>query len=943
MTDAFQNVLNMSITGAYIAAAIIVLRLCMKRLPRRYSYALWSILGIRLLCPFSFSSAVSLFNLLKPTVAGSKITYIPQNIAYAEIPAVNVGIPAVNEAVNAALPAAEPAASVNPVQILLFAAATIWLVGIAAMLAYSVASYLAVRRRVSSATLLRENVYICGNIETPFVYGITKPKIYIPANVSGNDLDYILAHERAHIKRGDHITKLLALAALTLHWFNPFAWLSFKLMTKDMELSCDERVLVQLGHDVKKPYAEALLNISVKQNKLSYGGLLSFGESSIKSRIKGVLAAKKPTVIVTAVAVAAVIIAAACLLTNAEGGNKTLLDEAVNADYALYALNRASVERECTPAEVSSLADKLADIQNERVDSGKLSFPSGGYNYTITAYPDADSTAKHTSLDFSAAYDENGEMIYCINILETSSNDVYKISEEDYYEIRSLIDVFFDGNAFSSAINADYSSYALIAADVEREFAKSEIMPLLDRLGTVSTELFEPTEIVSDPTPNTLKMYSQNGEYTCVVLMNAVNAENDNVFYISLAATDAVNCYKIPESDWYEISTVFGSCYNRNIDGLQTTSPAAEPVPQDSAGNGEADVLAPLSLLGYYVGDDGRYRVRGEEWGIQEDYDIFRKYFFGTWSYPDGSQADFIIDDSEKCFFSAEHEFHFDNCYIVSDTVLLFRYGGSGGGTVYWLDTEKPDTLYGAYGGWGEHDFIYSDEKDVPMVWSHTKTSTLTSTSAEGYLSILKLRELARDHGIEPDMLYNIEYENGSGTERLYHDDWYQFYPVYLVSETADRLTLKTTVGNAYSLYERADVLLTLEKSGGVWTRTVEIRKAISVISDPPSFIYTGGGAAFQQTALNAVTAFLRGDREALSACLTNADYDAGLDGGNIYDNILYMVLDVGSHDGEAENDVVYPAVCRFAAQDSDTLSYINLGLKKTSDGWKVEYIYLQG
>lgn len=320
MTDFFRTVLNMSITGAYISAVIIILRLMMKNLPKKYSYMLWIILGIRLVCPFSFSSAVSIFNVLmpdKPAIETGQMEYIPSDIGYAENPTVTISVPAVNDAVNDYLPPAQPYNSVNPMQIIMLIASLIWVVGMAVMVVWSVVSWLSVKKRVRGAEE-KDGYSISPNIETPFVFGIKKPRIYLPDGISDEDKHYILAHENTHIRRGDHIVKIIAMAALCIHWFNPLVWISYRLMTKDMELSCDEKALDSFEENVKKAYANALLNISVKQNKLTLGGVLSFGESDIKSRIKGVLAAKKPKSIVTIIAVIALITAAVCLLTNAK-------------------------------------------------------------------------------------------------------------------------------------------------------------------------------------------------------------------------------------------------------------------------------------------------------------------------------------------------------------------------------------------------------------------------------------------------------------------------------------------------------------------------------------------------------------------------------------------------------------------------------------------------
>ena len=320
MTEIFRTVLNMSITGAYIAAAIIILRIAMKKLPKKYSYLLWAILGIRLLCPFSFSSAASIFNVLvpeKPAINSGQMEFIPNDIEYAAEPRITVSVPPVNNVISEQLPSAQPTASANPMQTAMAVGTFVWAFGVLAMAVYTVVSYISVRKKVRNAKLSDGNVYTCESIETPFVFGLIKPHIYLPENLADGDRPYIIAHEQTHIDRKDYIVKLIAMVALCVHWFNPMVWLSYRLMTKDMELSCDEKALGSFDLDVKKAYANALLNISLKQNRLSLGGVLSFGESNIKSRIKGVLGAKKPKVTAVISAVIAVIAAAVCLLTNA--------------------------------------------------------------------------------------------------------------------------------------------------------------------------------------------------------------------------------------------------------------------------------------------------------------------------------------------------------------------------------------------------------------------------------------------------------------------------------------------------------------------------------------------------------------------------------------------------------------------------------------------------
>ncbi len=321
MTEIFRIVLNMSITAAYICIFVMLIRLFLKKLPAKFSYFLWIIPFIRMICPFSVETTFSLFNLIKPKAE----SYISQSVEYDQSPVIDTGfpLPSAPENITVPLPEAVPENSANPVQIMLFAGTIIWLAGIVGIAVYTAVCIIWLRKRLSNARPLQDNVMICSDIETPFVFGIIKPKIYLPEDISVEDMPFILAHEQAHIHRKDHIIKPLAFAALTVHWFNPILWLSFKLMERDMELSCDESAVESFSEDVRKDYASALLNISMKQNHLSGGQVISFGENSVKSRIKGVLNWKKPTVIAVCMAVLLIIIAAAVLLTDGKSKNVT--------------------------------------------------------------------------------------------------------------------------------------------------------------------------------------------------------------------------------------------------------------------------------------------------------------------------------------------------------------------------------------------------------------------------------------------------------------------------------------------------------------------------------------------------------------------------------------------------------------------------------------------
>ena len=316
MSGALLNVLNMSITGGFIVLVLLIIRLVFKNLPKRYSYALWLIPALRLLCPVSISSAISAFNLVKPrTVEENRMEYIrPQ--------------PSAGRPIVTATPApASPAPSAPQISVPEAAAAHgapslseiipwIWFAVAVGIVLWCVISYIRVAVTVKNSEYA-DGYYICKNIRSPFVFGIIRPKIYLPDGLGESDINCILAHERAHIRRRDYIVKLLTVPITALHWFNPLVWLGVRLMTSDMELSCDELALGQLSAEHKKDYANALLNISMRQNGISFSGLLNFGETGIKARIKEVLSMKKPKVWVSVIAVAVIIVTGVCLLTNA--------------------------------------------------------------------------------------------------------------------------------------------------------------------------------------------------------------------------------------------------------------------------------------------------------------------------------------------------------------------------------------------------------------------------------------------------------------------------------------------------------------------------------------------------------------------------------------------------------------------------------------------------
>lgn len=311
------TILNMSLTGSMVILGLLLLRPLLVRVPRGIAYVLWSVAGFRLVCPITLNSG---FSLLPGNAAP-----IPINIGFQLTPRIDSGIAVLDNAVNALLPAATPQASINPLQLWLFAAEVVWLAGIVVVLAFSVIALLRLKRRLRGAVCTEANLYTVDTLKTPFVLGLFKPRIYVPSDLTDDQRQHILVHERAHIKRGDPLVKAMAFAIVCVHWFNPLVWLAFALMTTDMELSCDERALRTLGADQRTAYSKTLLAVADKQ-RFPLRHPLAFGESGMKQRVAGALRfGKKPLIIVIVAVVLAVVVGAGFLLNGSGwlnlGGN----------------------------------------------------------------------------------------------------------------------------------------------------------------------------------------------------------------------------------------------------------------------------------------------------------------------------------------------------------------------------------------------------------------------------------------------------------------------------------------------------------------------------------------------------------------------------------------------------------------------------------------------
>lgn len=359
MADVFIKTLNMGIAASWLILAVVVLRVILKRAPKRFRLLLWAVVGLRLVLPVSIESALSLV---------PSTQTLPEDVMYAAAPELNTGIAALNDAINPAFTAAfapEPAASANPLQVLLPVASVIWLAGAAAMLLWALVSWLRLRRRVADAVLLEGNVFESERVASPFVLGLIRPRIYLPFGLDEGAREQVLTHERAHIARGDHVIKPLGWLILAVYWYNPLVWLAYALFCRDIELACDERVIRRLPVSGRADYSQALLDLSRPHHGVG-ACPLAFGESAVKCRVKSVLTYKRPAFWLIMLAAVLCIGAAVCFLTDP----KAEADDSVQNDSHDYGIpiTVTAVLPENFPEQVLEFAKGCAAQQAANMD-----------------------------------------------------------------------------------------------------------------------------------------------------------------------------------------------------------------------------------------------------------------------------------------------------------------------------------------------------------------------------------------------------------------------------------------------------------------------------------------------------------------------------------------------------------------------------------------------
>ena len=332
MTKLFLTLLNIGIKAGWLILAVLLLRVILRKAPRWTVCLLWGVVALRLVFPFPIESVFSLI---------PSAQTVPMEIERMEKPEVYTGIGFVDEHVNPVITsqmAPEVEESVNPMQIIIWVAALVWIVGIVLFQTYTLVSYMELRRKVRISIPFRSSrqlewgenlkiyrkIYVCDQMKSPFILGILNPKIYLPAGMDEAAYENIIQHEATHLKHGDQFWKPLGYLLMSVYWFQPLSWVAYAFFCKDMELACDERATMGMQKSEKASYCQTLLACSTNRQILA-ACPVAFGEVGVKERVKHVLNYKKPAFGIVLVACVVCIVTVVCFLTNpkVENGNDT--------------------------------------------------------------------------------------------------------------------------------------------------------------------------------------------------------------------------------------------------------------------------------------------------------------------------------------------------------------------------------------------------------------------------------------------------------------------------------------------------------------------------------------------------------------------------------------------------------------------------------------------
>ena len=470
MDVGFLNHINISITASYIALAVILFRFLLKKAPKKYTCILWLLVAFRLILPNSDNMFIftSIFSLIPSTEV------LPNTLIDNTSPQfnINVGVEQIDKRINAFLDnryAEGVTVPANTGSSLMNILGFVWIIVCIGILIYAVGSYIYLHRKTRASICVKGNTFICDYISTPFILGMVRPRILLPSALSEEESQYILAHEKAHLKRLDYVWKPIGLLLLAVHWFNPIMWISYILFCRDIELACDEYVIKNMNAEDKKTYSTVLLKFSIPKKLLS-AYPLAFGEIGIRERIKAVFQYKKPAVITSILAVILCIVTALCFLANPK---KTTLieevDELQSSDIYSIDLDDGNV---FSTTENESYIETIMDELNE-IEMGRIPFKTEKFNVefkTIVLY-DSDSKS-YESIDESDKYWEFNFNSECNEVWIGNGKNfsaIYKI-----YNPEKVIQLFESIEKNNNIKSNPYKKY--VYSDSENELTQPRII-----------------------------------------------------------------------------------------------------------------------------------------------------------------------------------------------------------------------------------------------------------------------------------------------------------------------------------------------------------------------------------------------------------------------------------------------------------------------------------
>lgn len=310
MYQAFTSLLNRSLSASVLIAFLLLLRPLIKKAPKYHLCLLWALVAIRLLLPFGISSSLSVFNLLGVSAAANGQAEYLQYTGHSEKPTIQLAPSILHQ--TSSLGAASTSHTPDLYLPLLM---QLWLIGVLFLLIYGLSSYIRLKKQIAASIPLEEGIFLCDDIQTPFVCGIFNPKIYLPSGLPHQARSSVISHELAHIQRKDHWWKPLGFVLLALHWFNPMVWTAYLLFCRDVEAACDEKAIQNMNTDQKAAYSQALLSCAAPKRLITVYPL-TFGEIDVKERIKNIISHKKPAFWMIAAGAAVCIVTALCFLSD---------------------------------------------------------------------------------------------------------------------------------------------------------------------------------------------------------------------------------------------------------------------------------------------------------------------------------------------------------------------------------------------------------------------------------------------------------------------------------------------------------------------------------------------------------------------------------------------------------------------------------------------------